>query len=94
MKTFNRSKLRKLVEQGRVIAVGSYSFDDMEGESRDTAKGMLCAIRPQDWHDRKEDVCYLFEHDFTSKCGRAWQSENGVITLYVHSNCNYDLRIV
>ena len=93
MKTFRRDKLRRLVEAGRVTAVGTYHFDDMLGESRDTAKGMPCAIKPADWHDRKEGVCYLTESDFTSGSGRAWLNENGTVTLYVHSNSNFDLKI-
>jgi hypothetical protein len=34
MKTFRRDKLRKLIEAGRVVTVGTYSFDDMSGERR------------------------------------------------------------
>ena len=92
MKTFNRGKLRRLVEQGKVTMVDSYHFDDMQGESR-TQKSMPVAIRPADWHDRKEGTCYLFESDFTASCGRAWQEENGLVVLYVHSNSNFTLRI-
>jgi hypothetical protein len=93
IKTFRRDKLRRLVEAGRVTAVGSYHFDDMYGESRDTAKNMPVAMKPADWKDRKEGTCYLTESDFTSDCGRAWENENGTITLYVHSNSNFDLKI-
>lgn len=91
-KTFRRDKLRRLVEAGKVVAVGTYHFDDMHGESR-TQKEMPCAMKPADYRDRKEGVCYLTEHDFTSGSGGAWQSDNGVISLHVHSNSNYDLRI-
>jgi len=93
MKTIRRDRLRRLCAQGRLEVVGSYHFDDMAGESRDSAKGMPAAIRPADWHDRKDGVCYLFEHDFTSSAGRAWENPDGTITLYVHSNSNYTLRI-
>jgi hypothetical protein len=93
MKTFRRDKLRRLVEAGRVTAVGSYHFDDMYGASRDKAKGMPVAIDPGDWKLRKEGVCYLFPSDFTSGCGRAWQNEDGTVCLYIHSNSNVDLRI-
>ena len=92
-KTFNRGQLRRLVEAGQIEAVGSYHFDDMYGESRNTAKDMPAAIAPKDWKERKEGTCYLYESDFTSGCGRAWISDNGIITLYVHSNSNFDLRI-
>jgi hypothetical protein len=91
-KTFNRGKLKKLVEQGKVEMVEAYHFDDMTGSER-THKVMPVAMRPADWHDRQEGVCYLFEHDFTSKSGRAWQDDSGLIVLYVHSNCDYTLRI-
>lgn len=92
MKTFNRGKLRKLVEAGKVEMVEGYSFDDMHGADR-TRKIMPVAMKPADYHDRKPGICYLSEHDLTSNSGRAWMSDNGVITLYVHSNSHYDLRI-
>jgi hypothetical protein len=92
MKTFNRGKLRKLVEAGKVETVETYHFDDMHGSDRQH-KVMPVAMKPEDWHDRKEGVCYLTPHDFTSGSGRAWISDNGVITLYVHSNSHYDLRV-
>ena len=93
MKTFNRGKLRRLVEAGKIVAVGSYHFDDMTGESRSSGIAMPVAMKPADWKDRKEGVFYVTEWDFRSGSGRAWE-ENGVITLYVHSNSNYDFRIV
>ena len=93
MKTIPRDIVRRLVEAGRVEIAGSYSFDDMYGASRDGAKGMPAAISPADWHDRKPGVCYLFSSDFTSASGRAWKNENGTITLYVHSNSSYELKV-
>ena len=84
--------MRRLVEAGRIEVVGSYHFDDMDGASRDTAKGMRAAIMPADWRDCKQGVCYLYPSDFTSGSGRAWLGENGIISLHVHSNSNYDLR--
>jgi hypothetical protein len=92
MKTFRRDKLRRLVEAGKIETVSTYHFDDMYGESR-TRKPMPVAMKPADWHDRKEGVCYLTEHDFDSGSGRAWLNPNGTVTLYVHSNSNYELRI-
>jgi len=92
MKTFRRDKLRRLVEQGKIETVATYHFDDMYGESRGH-QSMPCAIMPKDWHDRKEGICYMFDHDFTSGSGRAWLNPNGTVTLIVHSNSNYDLRI-
>jgi len=93
--TLRRDWLRRQVQAGRVIVVGSYHFDDMQGTSRDTAKGMPAAIAPPDWRERKSGVCYIHPHEFTGNAGRAWKDDaTGVITLYVHSNSNYDLRIL
>src|SRR3990167_6603960 len=93
MKTFRRDKLRRLVEQNRIETVSTYHFDDMYGETRGH-KTMPCAMNPSDWHDRKEGICYMFAHDFTSKSGGCWLNENGTVSLIVHSNSNYDLLIL
>lgn len=92
MSTFNRGKLRKLVEAGKVTMVGSYHFDDMHCEDRSHDE-MPVAIKPEDWHDRKQGVCYLSDWDFRSVSGAARINPNGTISLRVHSNCNYTLRI-
>lgn len=92
MKTFRRDKLRRLVEAGRVVTVSTYHFDDMTGATQ-SAASMPVAIMPADWRDRKEGVCYLYPSCFTSKSGTCYES-NGVITLIVHSNSNYEFRIV
>jgi hypothetical protein len=39
-------------------------------------------------------VAYLHLFNFQSGSGRAWLNENGTVTLYVHSNCNYTFRIL
>jgi hypothetical protein len=51
------------------------------------------AMKPADWRDRQEGVCYMTGHDFTSNSGCAWMNPNGTITLIVHGNSNYTLRI-
>ncbi len=93
-KTFRRDKLRRLIEAGKVVAVGSYHFDDMTGEARSQGISTPVAMKPADWRDRKEGVFYVSPWDFDSKSGSCWQSENGVITLYVHSNSHYDFRLL
>jgi hypothetical protein len=93
-KTFNRGKLRRLCEQGRLELADAYHFDDMHGESR-THQAMPVAIMPPGhWSERKEGVCYLFSSDFKSGSGSAWENVNGTVTLYVHSNSNYTFRIL
>ena len=96
MQTFNRGKLRRLVEAGKVVMVGSYHFDDMSGAERKTGQSMPVAMKPANWKDRKEGICYLHEWDFRTKSGCCYMNDpaNGIITLIVHGNCNYDLRIV
>ena len=94
MKTFRRDKLRRLVEAGKVETVSTYHFDDMYGVDR-SDKPMPVAMKPDDWHDRKEGVCYLTPHDFTSQSGCCYVRDeaSGIVTLIVHGNSNYDLRI-
>lgn len=91
-KTYNRGKLLRLCLAGKLELMGSYSFDDMMGESRSRST-MPVAIKPADYRDRKEGICYVTEWDFKSSSGRAWSNENGTVTLYVHSNSHYDFRI-
>ena len=95
MKTYRRDKLRRLVEAGKVETVSTYHFDDMSGAER-SSKPMPVAMEPEDWHDRKEGVCYLTPWDFTTKSGCAYVRDEtlNIITLIVHGNSNYDLRIV
>lgn len=93
MKTFNRGKLKKLAEAGRLVVAENYHFDDMYGESRDTAKEMPVAIAPENRTERKEGICYLFPSDFKSSSGCAYESGPGLVTLIVHSNCDYTFRI-
>ena len=88
-----RDLLRRLVEAGRVELVSSYHFDDGYGQSGHKGDPIPCAIMPEDWHNRKEGICYLWPSDFTTSCGSARRGENGNVCLYVHSNCNYDLHI-
>ncbi len=91
LKTFRRDKLRRLIEAGKVETVSTYHFDDMLGESR-SHRPMPVAIMPADWHDRKEGTCYLRESEFATKSGCCYERD-GIVTLIVHGNSNYDFRI-
>jgi hypothetical protein len=42
--------------------------------------------------NREEGIAYVYASDFGGH-GRAYQGESGLVTLYVHSNCNYTFRI-
>jgi hypothetical protein len=92
MKTFRRDKLRRLIEAGKVTLASSYHFDDMTGEHHSHTP-MPVAMKPADWHDRKEGICYLGEWDFTTKSGCCYESGNGIVTLIVHGNSSYDFRV-
>jgi len=96
MKTVNRGWLRRMVKAGRIVAVSACHFDDLHGEDRGLPQEMpvkLWADYP-DWHDRQEGTIYLHDGDFKSKSGCCYQNANGTITLIVHSNSNYDLRLL
>jgi|SRR5579872_2068623 len=93
-KTFNRGRLLRLAEQGRLESVSSYSFDDMYGAST-SKKALPIRLMPEDRTQCQYGVFhYVWESDFKSGSGRAWLNENGSITLYVHSNHWVDVRIV
>jgi hypothetical protein len=96
MKTINRGWLRRQVAAGKVVAVSAYHFDDMMGASRGLPAPTPVKLHADfpDWHDRCEGTIYLYDSDFTAKSGRAYDTGNGVIHLTVHSNCNYDLRLL
>ena len=90
---FNRGTLMKLAQAGKLVMVEAYHFDDMTGSERNNKELPVRVRRPdEDWHDWPEGVCHLWEHDFKSKSGRAWENPNGTITLVVHSNSNYTFR--
>ena len=46
-----------------------------------------------DNHDFIDGQMNFKDYDFEGKPGRAWGNENGTITLYVHSNLSYELRM-
>jgi len=82
----------KQVQRGNVVKVASYHFDDQDGQEI-TKSEMPCRILT-DHSDFKEGYCNLYPSDFDSGSGRAWLNEDGTITLIVHSNCNYDLKLI
>ena len=93
MKTFRRDKLRRLVEQRKVVSINTYSFDDMHGQSGSNNE-MPVQMMPEDRLNCRDGIIYLFSHDFTSKSGGCYQNENGTITLIVHSNKNLTFKIL
>jgi hypothetical protein len=95
MKTYSRGTLRKLVEAGRVVMTNGYHYDDMMGESR-TGGSMPVQMKPENWQNRKDGVCYLTVWDLTAKSGCAYcrDDDPSAVTLIVHSNSNYELRIL
>ncbi len=91
--TFRRDKLRRLIEAGKVETVSTYSFDDMYGASRGN-QSMPVALDPGDWRARQTGVCYIRPDEFTTKSGCCFRDPaNGIVTLIVHGNSNYDFRI-
>lgn len=95
IRTFRRDKLRRLVEAGRVVMVASYHFEDQLGESRTSGVAVPVAMMPDD-RRTKPGICYLFPSDFTSKSGACYRyaGRDDMVSLNVHSNCNYEFRIL
>lgn len=93
MSTMRRDVLKKLVEAGRVELVGSYHYDEQQGASQHKGVALPVEIMPEDRHACREGICYLYPSDLTSSSGSATRGLDGNISLYVHSNCSYELHI-
>jgi hypothetical protein len=93
MSTMRRDVLRRLVEAGRVELVGSYHYDEQSGSSQHKGAAVPVAIMPEDWHTCKEGICYLYPSDLRGSSGSATRGADGNISLYVHSNCSYELHV-
>ena len=91
--TMRRDVLRKLVEAGRVELVDSYHYDEQQGARQHKGAARPVEIMPEDRHACREGICYLYPSDFTSSSGSASRGLDGNISLYVHSNCNYELHV-
>ncbi len=93
-KTINRGLLLRRARASRLFLVGSYSYDDMSGSNRTAGQRMPIALADGvPWQERKPGHAYLHESDFSTSSGCAWANEDGTVTLIVHSNCNYTLRV-
>lgn len=90
-KTFRRDKLLRLARAGKLVAVESYHYDDMTGESRLKSEKPVHVMEDNEF---KDGFFHVHESDFRSSSGSCWLSPNGTVTLHVHSNCNYTLRIL
>ena len=95
VKTYNRGKLWRLCQDGRLQLTGSYKFDDQYGAERTQGEdGMPVLPAPKSVHDRRQGICYLRADEFRSGSGTAWENPDGTVTLHVHSNSNYTFRIM
>ena len=94
MSTIRRDHLFRLAKAGRLVAIASYHFDDMMGESRSSGTNLPVEIAPDNFNERKQGVYYVPAYDFKGNSGRAYNGgDKSVVTLYVHSNCNHTFRI-
>lgn len=93
MRTIRRDKLMRLAMAGKLVAVGSYHYEDSTGSER--MKDGRFPVRIQTPEERCREGWYnLMEHDFKSNSGCATVSDDGkTVSLYVHSNCNYELQM-
>lgn len=110
MKTINRRGLATKVRKGLVVAkcemhlTDDYAFDNAYGFGKtdwmpahlmtsSPAKYVPAHLGQIDW-DRREGCLNLYPHDFEGKSGSAYQDDDGLIHLRVHSNLHYVMRIV
>jgi hypothetical protein len=91
-KTVNRGHLLKAAKAGKLVCVGSREFCDMHGESTTNTPKPVHVMAGHG--DHKEGHFNVFEFDFKTKSGCAYEGGDGVICLIVHSNCSYELKKV
>lgn len=90
--SIRRDTVRKLAEAGKLIAVSSYHYDEMSGQTG-IDKEMPVRIS-KGYGDFVEGQINLIPSDFTSSCGYAHLDADGkTIHLGVHGNCNYTFRV-
>lgn len=90
-KTYRRDYLRKRIEKGEVEGRLAYSYSEHSGVQKGEE------WMPVEFGDhRKPGVIVFTEHDLGTSTGRAYwdDREEGLLTLVVHSNLFYDLRII
>ena len=92
MTTVRRDKLLRLARAGKLVAVQSYSFDDMTGGSAWTGEKPVRVIPLRGKREYEEGFYHVGEWEFMGH-GRAWKEGSDRIVLYVHSNRNHTFRI-
>ncbi len=93
MPTFNRGKLLRLAKAGKLVLSRAYSFDDTFGEDRFSGEIPVVVRTPENKDTYTEGICYVREDEFKSY-GHASLNTNGTVHLHVHSNKNYDFKIL
>lgn len=100
METVNRGWLKRQVEKGHVLAKCEYRYtDDYRydaacnfGEMPGYVQAWLA--KENDYSNHIEGKLKLWDFYFNSKSGCAYKNNDGTITLNVHSNLSYTLRIL
>jgi len=101
IKTVNRGWLKRQVEKGKMESLCNYSFDPMtDGIEYGDKKWRQARlqIRQYDENDKLvnddwiEGMANFTDWDFHTKSGCAWQTEDGLIHLIIHSNESHTLR--
>ncbi len=100
MKTVNRGKLKRLAEQGKLLARCNYCYtDDYAWDNANNfgrTKQYLPVYVIQKGESRwnvPEGYIGIDEYYFRCKGGHAWEEKDGTITLYPYQNLSYSLKI-
>lgn len=92
-KTINRGWLRNRVIAGQIIGRKTMSFNGMIDCSTKTGqKEDKPCFFARDISERQEGKVNIWEHDFRSSSGAAWQSNDGIIHLSSTGDC-YELKL-
>jgi len=95
LKTIRRDKLKRDILKGKYVAKCSYSFsDDARYDYMSDENTAFKEIHLVSEGKRDYDKINLYESDFDSQVGRAWENADGSVSFVVHSNLAYDLKKV
>lgn len=96
-KTIRKDKLKRMIEQGKVLIKCCFHLTDDYGfdNSNDFGKTEYMPARiVDDGKDFIQGYINLFSCYFEWKNARCIDYGNGNVTFYVHSNLNYEIKFI
>ena len=91
MQTVNRGWLKRQVAAGKMEAANDHSYDEMTGQ-KDGGDWFPAVLKAQGEPSKPGQISFT-DWEFRTKSGTAYRNSDGTITLIIHSNQSYKLRV-